>query len=118
MDDEEEGRFLWPPLQALAALEHVSPELARRFLEEWIDSKAVYAQALADRIADAIESSRHHRRYRTTSIWLGTVLAALSLAVGAYGIYAQANLLHIAALLAPVSGVAGVFIWGYRPNGG
>ena len=112
-----DSRFLGPPVAELAQLQAVSPELARRFLENWIESKAAYERGLAGEISDALIDSRHQGSCPMTSMWLGTLLGLVSLAVGAYGIYREANLFGIAALLAPVSGLSGVFVWGFSTKG-
>lgn len=65
--------------------------------------------------AEECRQAKHLRVYRYSSVFSGIVLAGGSLALCAFGIERHANLLAIAAVIGPAAGLAGVFVWGYRP---
>jgi hypothetical protein len=93
-----------------------SPDAAVQYLQNWLELKTHYDRALVEQILDEIANSRHKRLYGILSVLLGTFLATFSLGVCLYGIHEGSNLFALAAMLAPVSGLAGVFVWGYRPR--
>lgn len=51
---------------------------------------------------------------RYLSIVCGTLLAFASLSLSAFAIQRGASLVPLAAVLTPIAGIAGVFLWGYR----
>lgn len=60
--------------------------------------------------------ARHLRLYRYFSVLSGLLLSIASLALCAFGIERKANLLPLVGVFGPVAGLAGIFIWGYRPR--
>lgn len=104
------------PLSDLDRINSHSPEIAAQYLRNWLELKDQYERAIVASMLDEVENSRHRRFYSILSVVLGTFLATISLVVCLYGIHEGANLLALAALLGPVSGLAGVFVWGYRPQ--
>lgn len=75
-----------------------------------------YERRLDEIMAQEAKQSSHLRTYRYFSVLSGVLLAAASLALCAYGIEQKTNLMPLAGVLAPVTTLAGVFVWGYRPN--
>jgi hypothetical protein len=108
-----------PPLLSLAALQKIDSlatgeaarflELQRREFELYLETSRLNAEQQA-------LDFQHLRIYRIISIISGTFLATGSLALCAFAVEKGANLVPIAAVLAPIAGIAGVFIWGYQPR--
>lgn len=72
------------------------------------------------RLNEALELRRsqlqHLQRYQMLSVACGTMLGFASLVLCAFGIAQKADLAPLALVLGPVSAIAGVFVWGYRPK--
>jgi hypothetical protein len=72
-----------------------------------------------DRELDAKEKHQKHiQKYRYFSVAAGCLLALASLALCAFFVYMNADITPLAYILGPLAGLAGVFIWGYRPSKG
>lgn len=80
------------------------------------ESTEKYYEWLKAERAEKSQQLDHIQRYRYLSIISGEILALASLAVIAYGIHRGSQLTHIAIAISPVAGLAGVFVWGYRPK--
>ena len=61
----------------------------------------------------SMADARYLRLHRQLSLLLGTILAFGGLALGGFAVSVGANLLGVAAVLAPISGLAGIFVWGH-----
>jgi hypothetical protein len=48
------------------------------------------------------------------NLGFGSILALSAFLLAAYAIYQKANLLDLAALITPIAGLAGVFLWGFQ----
>ena len=59
---------------------------------------------------------RHIQLYRILSVLCGTGLAIGSLLLCAYAIASHVQLAPLGLVLGPICGLAGVFVWGYRPR--
>jgi hypothetical protein len=104
------------PVVDLERIQSVSPEIAAQYLQSWLEVTKLYEKAAVEQMADDIANSRHKRLYSILSLSLGTFPATISLGVCLYGIHQGTNLLSLAAMIGPVAGLAGVFVWGYRPK--
>ena len=112
------GRDL-PDLDKAADIDALAPGSAVRLVEAYfriLETDDYERRAL---VRAAIADASHARVYRHLCLLLGTVLASGAIALGAYAVAQGANVYAIAALVAPISGLAGVFVWGGRsPAGG
>ena len=61
-----------------------------------------------------VADASHARIYRHLCLFLGTALASGAIALGAYAVAQGADVYAIAALVTPISGLAGIFVWGGR----
>jgi hypothetical protein len=116
MSFDNGGAPLAPPLEELEKLFTKSPNAAKDYVDYWFEQRKAYDELAIERLRDEIASNRHKRFFSVLSVILGTVLASASLMVCVYGIYAKASLWELSLFLAPVSGLAGIFLWGYRPK--
>lgn len=105
-----------PSAAELKRAEDSSPGSGRRLLELYCVTVENYERRLDEEVAEDRKQSHHLRLYRYVSVLSGTLLAIASLALCAFGIERQTNLLSLAGVLGPGAGLAGVFIWGYRPQ--
>jgi uncharacterized membrane protein len=105
------------PPATLQKLESLVPGEAQRFLELVREEFRCYLDATRKESERQAREQQHLRLYSILSVILGTFLATASLALCAYAIQRGANLAPLAAVLGPVAGIAGVFIWGYQPRG-
>lgn len=116
MESAPERRYQVPSLAELEELHKKDPELARRFFDLAVSAMEAEERNNSALITEAIKTSQGTRAFRVLCMLCGTGLALLSLALTAYAIYARADLPSIAIILTGVAGVAGVFLWGYRPK--
>jgi hypothetical protein len=108
-----------PPLPTateLQRVEDVSPGGAGRLLDLYCTAWQSHERRTNVICAEQRLHASHLRQYRCLSVLSGMTLAIGSLGLCAYGIEHQANLLPLACVLGPVTGLAGIFIWGYRPR--
>lgn len=103
-----------PDHTTVAKLEEISPGSGARLIEAYLQMLETEDLERQARIRIAVADASHDRVYRHLCLLLGTGLASGAIALGAYGISQGANLFSIAALVAPISGLAGVFVWGGR----
>ena len=57
----------------------------------------------------------HIQRYRYFSVASGCLLALASLGICGFAVHQSVDITPLAFVLGPLAGLAGVFIWGYRP---
>jgi hypothetical protein len=89
---------------------------ARKLFDIYCQNVEKYQEREDARLSKELTEQRHLHNYRALSIIAGTGLAMASLLLCGYAIYKEANLLPVAGVLGPVAGIAGVFVWGYRPK--
>ncbi len=63
-----------------------------------------------------IANLRHIQRYRYFSVASGCLLALASLFICGYAVNQRVDIAPFAWVLGPLAGLAGVFVWGYRPS--
>ena len=69
------------------------------------------------RFRTVVADASHAGIYRHLCLFLGTALASGAIALGAFVVAQGANVYAIAALVTPIFGLAGVFVWGgQRPE--
>ncbi|NVN80577.1 MULTISPECIES: hypothetical protein [unclassified Vibrio] len=100
----------------LNELNKLVPEEAAKHLELWRQEYKNYLTAVSNQESEKLIDQRHLRNYRILTVMSGTFLALSSLALCAFAIHEKADLVPLAAVLTPIAGIAGVFVWGYRPN--
>ncbi len=100
----------------LDRIESLAPGEGVKWLEIWRREYSDYVEAVQKDAAERVREIQHLRTYRVLTVMSGTFLAAASLAVCAFAIWKGASLAPLAAVLAPIAGIAGVFVWGYRPK--
>jgi hypothetical protein len=86
-----------------------------RLFARYIEERQEYVAYMDREQEGRLREAAALRHYRIWSIVMGTALGICSLGVCAYGIQQRVDILPLAAVLAPISGLVGVFIWGYRP---
>ena len=114
LNDAEPASY--PSAAELKPAEDYSSGSGGRLLELYCAALENYERRLDEKIAEERKQAHHLRLYRYVSVLSGTLLAVASLALCAFGIERQTDLLPLAGVLGPVAGLAGVFIWGYRPQ--
>lgn len=110
------NRPLFPTSAELKRAEDAAPGGAKQLFDLYCIALQSYERRMDEIYAESRRNSRHLRLYRYFSVLSGMLLAIASLALCAFGIERQADLLPLAGVLGPVAGLAGVFIWGYRPR--
>lgn len=105
-----------PSAAELKRAEEMSPGSAKKLLEAHISALERYEERLDAVIRAQVQAGRHIQFFRMLSVLLGTFLASASLGLCGFAIYERAELSNIAWVLGPVTGLAGVFVWGYRPK--
>lgn len=105
-----------PPEEELKRAEKAVRGGARRLFELYIRSAEHHENRLDSKLQEFVAIQHHLQRYRNMSVLCGTGLAAASLLLCAFAIYSNAALAPLVWVLAPVTGLAGVFVWGYRPG--
>lgn len=108
-----------PPLPTSAEMkrsEDAAPGGAKQLFDLYCISLQNYERRMDEASMESRRDARHLRLYRYFSVLSGMLLAISSLGLCAFGIERKADLLLVAGVLGPVAGLAGVFIWGYRPR--
>ncbi|MCJ2057675.1 hypothetical protein MKL09_14045 [Methylobacterium sp. J-048] len=107
----------WPDLGVVTELEAVVPGSGARFLDAYFRALETDDDERRARLRTMVADASHARIYRHLCLFLGTALASGAIALGAYAVAQGTNVYAIAALVTPISGLAGVFVWGaQRPN--
>src|SRR4051794_22904750 len=109
-------KFKLPSKAELQRAEAAKPGVGK----EWIDLyfevvRSEMQRELQEQLA-RLSYLRHIQRYRYFSVAAGCTLALASLGICAYGIHEKVDITPLAVVLGPLAGLAGVFIWGYRPG--
>jgi hypothetical protein len=97
-------------------LEQALPGSAQKLFDMYRAALQASERRQDDAHLEHFKEQRHLRLYRYFSVLSGVFLAIAALGLCAFGIERQANRYPIAALLTPIAGLAGVFIWNYRPR--
>jgi hypothetical protein len=105
-----------PSIEALERANLADPGSARRVMEQYYAAYEAHEARLDREHEAALRYQAHIQRYRYVSVAFGSLLAAMSLGVCAFGIHQKAEILPLAYILGPVAGLAGVFVWGIDPN--
>lgn len=105
-------------VKTLNDLKSISPGEGAKCLELWRQEYEHYLEYIRNDANQKIIEQKHLRNYRILTVMSGTFLATASLALCAFAINKSADLLPLAGVLGPIAGIAGVFVWGYRPNKG
>ena len=116
MEGAPERRYAVPSLDELSELHEKDPELARKFFDLAVTAIEAEERNNSALIEESIRNSHGTRGFRVLCVLCGTGLALLSLALTAFAIYVKADLPSLAVILTGVAGIAGVFLWGYRPR--
>ena len=107
-----------PPMPTpaqLQAAEKAAPGSAKRLIDNFLEASRRYQDRLDKELAARIEQEYHNRRVRYFAMVCGTFLGVTSLVVCSVGFYLKADMKPYIWILASVSGLAGVFLLGYRP---
>lgn len=109
-----------PPVQPLPseieALENISKGAGLRKIELHFQEVSTYNQAWQARIDIAKEDAKAIRAYRMYSLFAGFGLGLLAFILAGFGIHNKTSILELTGLVGAISGIAGVFVWGYRPK--
>ncbi|MCJ2137021.1 hypothetical protein MKK69_23750 [Methylobacterium sp. J-026] len=102
----------------MADLEALVPGSGARFLDAYFRALETDDDERRAQLRTMVADASHARIYRHLCLFLGTALASGTIALGAFAVAQGANVYAIAALVTPIAGLAGVFVWGgQRPNG-
>lgn len=105
-----------PTSAELKRADEASPGGAKERLQLYFEAIKNHERRLDGELEFRAREQKHVQSYRLLSVACGALLGFSSLILCGYGLAVGANLLPLAAVLAPVSGIAGVFVWGYRPT--
>jgi hypothetical protein len=108
--------FKLPTAEELKVIASLSPELGKVLIDIWAENQR---SLMAIKENEHLIFDKNAKTKRIQSILapvLGTLMATIAFALGAFGIQANANLWAIAALITPIAGLAGVLIWGYQKS--
>ena len=105
-----------PSSAALKRAEEAAPGGARRLFELHCQAIENHECRVNEEHAEKRRQSNHLRLYRYFSVVCGLTLAIASLALCALAIERKTDLWPLAVVLGPIAGIAGVFLWGYRPK--
>ena len=107
----------WPDPAAIAELDALVPGSGSRFLDAYFRALETNDEERRAQLRTMVADASHARIYRHLCLFLGTALASGAIALGAFAVAQGANVYAIAALVTPISGLAGVFVWGgQRPR--
>jgi hypothetical protein len=107
----------WPDLDKVAELEAIVPGSGARLLDAYFRALETDDEERRADLQTMVADASHARIYRHLCLFLGTALASGAIALGAFAVAQGANVYAIAALVTPISGLAGVFVWGgQRPR--
>lgn len=106
-----------PSAALLKQAEQVAAGSAKLLLEQHVAALAAHERRLDEQLSANLAYFRHVATYRYVSVLSGLLLAVVSLGVITFAIDRGAALTQLAAVLTPIAGLAGVFLWGYRPSG-
>lgn len=99
-----------PSAAELKRAEEASMGGAKRLFDLHCDALSRYEDRVSQGFADELKQRGHLRFYRNFSVVCGTFLAAASLGLCAFAIQMHAELAPVAWVLAPIAGIAGVFV--------
>lgn len=104
-----------PPSPAdLKKVETALPGSAKILFDQYRIAVTNYERRVDEDKLHQTRQENHAVFLRYLSIVCGTLLALASLSLSAFAIQRGASLTPLAAVLAPIAGIAGVFLWGYR----
>lgn len=105
-----------PTPDELRAAEKAIPGGGIARWDEYIKQADAHVSRLQQREDRADKDASHKRLYSMVSVLSGTFLATISIALVGFALFQKADLTPVAWVLAPVTSIAGVFVWGYRPK--
>ena len=105
-----------PTANELQRVNEIQPGAAADLIKSYIDSVTRHEDRLDRELTTQLRIQAWALIYRYVSVACGSALALCSLGVCAYAIHAKADLVPVAIVLGPVAGLAGIFVWGYRPK--
>lgn len=103
-----------PSTEEFLRAEDVVEGGAKRLFESHLEERVSYAQFVQSQFDEYCERGSHERKFQIICIRSGFTLAMSSLAVCTYTIYSGVNLFSLAAVIAPLSGLAGVYLFGFK----
>jgi hypothetical protein len=105
-----------PTIAELTRVENASEGAAARVLDVYFTAAKKHEERLDRELEAKLAYQQHVQRYRYVSVACGSFLALASLGVCALGVWQKVDIVPLAWVLGPVTGLAGVFVWGYRPR--
>jgi hypothetical protein len=108
------GKLIEIPIEAMEKAEQLFEGSSEIILKAWYEQQSSLSFIKFEELKLNAKKYDSHHKFRQSGLIYGTLLALSALALGAFGIINKAELLSLAALITPIAGLAGVFIWGYQ----